>query len=228
MSEQHKNTRRSKSGFTLLEAAIASTLLVIVFSALAAAIQSMQGLAATAKERGALQTNGQDALIEITRDLRRSGIVDFGGTRYPIVFDDGDPGVGFPEHAHLPANKNGAAGDEDAGPDRSILFLAPQDADGDRRPDVDGDGELLWDGSVCGYVLVTNDQGVNVLQRRVEGRPIEVVARFVERVAFDDAASSGWEIPLGSVRVRLWLRRVDGSGQVQRFFTEAVVALRNG
>ncbi len=217
----------ARGGFTLLEATFATALMMLVFTGLASAIRSMQNLAHTAKERGAIQTDGQDALVEILRDLRRSGIVMSGGIRYPVVFDGGDAGPAHPDHSHQPATKNGAPGDEDAGPDRSILFLLPLDADGDRRPDVDANGELLWDWTVFSYVLVTGPDGINRLERRSDGSAPRVVARFIERIVFDDAGSSGFEIPLGSVRVRLLFRKVDASGQVQRFTTEAIVTLRN-
>lgn len=216
-----------RGGFTLLEASFATALLMLVFTGLASAIRSMQNLAHTARERGAIQTEGQDALVEILRDLRRSGIVMSGGIRYPVVFDGGDAGPAHPDHTHQPASKSGEPGDEDAGQDRSILFLLPRDADGDRRPDVDANGELIWDWTVFSYVLVTGPDGINRLERRSDGAQPRVLARSIERIVFDDAGSSGFEIPLGSVRVRLFFRRVDASGQVQRFTTEAIVTLRN-
>lgn len=225
--KRRSNHTNRRGGFTLLEATFATTLLMLVFTGLAAAIRSMQNLAHTAKERGAIQTDGQDALVEILRDLRRSGIVMSGGIRYPVVFDGGDAGPAHPDHTHQPAVKSGDPGDEDAGADRSILFLLPLDADGDRRPDVDANGDLIWDWTVFSYVLVTGADGINRLERRSDGAPPRVVARFVERIVFDDAGSSGFEIPLGSVRVRLFFRKVDGSGQVQRFTAEATVTLRN-
>lgn len=223
-----RSQKGSRSGFSLLEASFATALLILVFGGLAAAIRSMQQLAHTAKERGAVQTEGQDALVEIVQDMRRSAVTLAAGVRYPILYTDGDPGPGYPEFTHLPANKSGEPNDEDSGPDQAILFLLPRDEDGDRRPDVNENGELIWDDAVHGYVLVTGPDGVNRLERRQEGQPARVVARFVERLVFDDAASSNWEIPLGSVRVRLFFRKPDASGQVQRFFTEGIIALRNG
>ncbi len=217
-----------RRGFSMLEVMLSTSILVIVLGSLAVSVGSMQDLAATARQRGELQITGQRAVLAILGDLRRSGTVVVGGFGYPLVFDGGDPGAGHPQHAHIPASKSGAPGDEDAGPDRSILFVLPLDEDGDRRPDVDVNGELLWDDAVHGYVLVTGADGVNRLERWVEGLPPRSVARYVERMVFDDAASSGWEIPLDSIRVRLYLRKIDASGQVQRFFIEAVVALRNG
>lgn len=227
-SSSQVTARARRRGFTVLEVSITTVLLVIVFGSLALGIQGMQGLAVSSNERGALQTAGQDALLEVLGDLRRSGTVEVGGFAYPLVFEGGDPGEGHPQHLHTPATKSGEPGDLDFGPDRAILYVLPRDEDGDRRPDVDENGELIWDEDVHGFVLITGADGVNRLERWVEDRPPRVVARHVERIVFDDAASAGFQIPLGSVRVRLFLRKVDSSGRIQRFTTEGVVALRNG
>lgn len=224
---QHRSNG-GRSGFTLIEVSIGMVLLAIVLGALAMAMRGMNGLALSSRERLSLQTSGQEALIEIVRDLRRSGVVTVGGLRFPVLFENGDPGENFPDHVHVPAVENAGVGEPDFGPDRELLFLLPADEDGDRRPDVGENGRLVWGANVFSYVLVTRADGVNTLERRVDGANPRVVARFVERVVFDDAASSGFEIPMGSIRVRLFMRRVDGGGNVRRHFTEAVVSLRNG
>jgi hypothetical protein len=35
-------------------------------------------------------------------------------------------------------------------------------------------------------------------------------------------------VPLRAIRVRIWLRERDSRGSLHRYFTEAVVKLRNG
>lgn len=220
--------RAGNPGFTLVEVSIATGLLVLVLGALAWAIDGMRGLAESGKERSALQTGGQAALLEIMRDLGRSGIVEVDDLRFPVVFDGGDPGEEFPDHVHEPAAEHAEPGEPDFGRDREILFLVPRDEDGDRAPDVDDEGALIWGDSVISYIVVTRVDGTNYLERRVDGAEPRIVARFVERVLFDDAASSQYQIPLGSVRVRLFMRKIGIGGHVQRYFTEAVVALRNG
>jgi prepilin-type N-terminal cleavage/methylation domain-containing protein len=236
MDARNRAQRRGSPGFTFVEISIAMTILVIVLSALAWAIDGMRGLAESAQERSSLQTAGQAALLEIMSDLSRSGVttqaVDVDGdlvdVRFPVIYEGGDPGEEFPDHVHAPAVENAAPGEPDFGRDREILFLLPRDADADRRPDLDEDGNLLWGAQVISYVLVTRQDGSNYLERRVDGAAPRIVARFVERVLFEDAANAAYEIPLGSVRVRIFLRKLDAFGHVQRYFTEAVVALKNG
>ena len=223
-----KRTTNHRGGFTLIEASIGIGLLSIVLGTLALAMNGMRGLAMSSKERSAMQTSGQEALVEIIRDLGRSGIVAVDDVRFPVLFENGDPGELVPDHVHVPADEHAENGDPDFGPDREILFLLPRDEDGDRRPDIGEDGRLLWNEDVISYVVVTRQDGTNYLERRVNGLNPQVVALYVERVIFDDAASSGFEIPMGSIRVRLFLRKLDGGGTVRRHFTEGVVSLRNG
>jgi len=223
-----RGRRAPRAGFTFIEVCISMSLLVIVLAALSWAIHGMRGLAESGQERSSLQTSAQQGLLEIMEDLARSGIVEVGDTRFPLVFERGDPGDDFPEHVHQPAVENDEEGEPGFGLDREILFLLPRDDDNDREPDLDEDGELIWGEDVHSYVLVTRGDGTNYLERRVNGAEPRIVARFVERVRFDDAASSLYEIPLGSLRVRLFMRKLDAFGTVQRYFTEAVVALKNG
>jgi hypothetical protein len=77
-------------------------------------------------------------------------------------------------------------------------------------------------------VLVTAADGVNELQRRVNGASPTVLARGVERILFDTSAIDPVGVPVRAVRVRLWLRLPDVEGTVHRHFAEAVVRLQNG
>ncbi len=47
-------------------------------------------------------------------------------------------------------------------------------------------------------------------------------------MVIDTSESSGFTIPLESVRIRLFFRRTDTNGSLSRYSNEAVVALRNG
>jgi hypothetical protein len=125
-----------------------------------------------------------------------------------------------------------AAADEPSfGPSREIVFLQPQDGGGgvasDGVPDVDNNGQLVWDGDEFSYVLQTVD-GINVLERRTNGQAPVVVARNVERVLFETAAQTDITIPTDSVRVRLFLRDTDQKRAIRQYTAEAVVRLRNG
>jgi prepilin-type N-terminal cleavage/methylation domain-containing protein len=228
MKTNERSPRTGQRGVTLLEMSVSMSLLVVVLGSLAWAMTGLRGLVSSGKNRAALQTSGQLALVEMIEELRQSGIVELNAVRYPVVFEDGDPGENHPGLEHPVAAENAQAGEPDFGPDRELIFLRPMDADANRRPDLDVDGNLLWSAEEISYVVVTRPDGENYLERRVDGGNPRIVCRFVERLIIDDAETSGFEIPLGCVRIRLFLRKRDGQGTVHRYFTEGIVALRNG
>lgn len=224
--------RRARAGFSMVEMAISVTVLAIISGALAQSVEGVRNLTVTSNRRSTLQVMGNRALIEIAEDLRDSGNVTIAGLEYPYVFQPGNADVAFAGHDHAGANRNGEAGDDDFGPAREIVFRvfdwAPDPVTGEMEPNVGNDGVLIWAGEEISYRLTTRADGVNYLERRTDGGNPEIVAHHVERVVFDDDESSGFEIPLGSIRVRIWMRDRDGTGQVQRYFTETIVALTNG
>lgn len=130
------------------------------------------------------------------------------------------------------------------------------DADRDGWPELDGNGDgmhtdevedvgalwdpalntiqpetgLVWAHDEISYVVVVLADGSRVLQRRVNNDPAtaRVIARHVERVQFDTPESSGWTVPLGAVRVRLFFRSTAAEGHIFRARNEVTVRLRNG
>jgi hypothetical protein len=218
----------ARGGFTLTEMVIGSTILFLLAAALTGATKGLRDLGSAGGVQVDLQEMGERALAQITQDLKRSGFVTQGGVDYPHLFDDGAATGWFAPHAHAPAASEAEAGDADFGPSREIVLLAPQDADADGVPDLDGNGQLVWDAAELDYVLVTRPDGVNELQRRDTTGALRPVANHVERVVFDDNPTSGFEVPLGAVRVRIFFRKRDASGHLYRHTAEAVVRLRNG
>jgi hypothetical protein len=183
----------------------------------------MLNMGVATEVRAEAQQLGATTLSSILADLRVSGLA----APYPYLFEDGDADAPFDDHDHAPAQELAAAGDDDFGPNREIVFLRPADDDSDGVPDFEPDGALAWGADEISYVLTTGADGINVLERRINGQPGRVVARFVERVTFDDINTSGFEVPLGAVRVRIWFRLPDGKGGTFRYSVEATVRLRN-
>lgn len=236
MKTRLRSSRRT--GFTLIEVAIATTVLLVVSGALITAMNGLRGAAVTGDVTSRLSEAGEKALLRIVEDLRRSGRVNQ-GTAFPYTFENGDSP--FDDmHDHVPADEHAEVGEPDFGPDREIVLVLPRDEDTlgppavagvpDNTPDLDANGELIWGLEQFSYVLETGLDGVNRLERRVDGvAPGQVVASWVERVRFDDFNSAPLEIPnSGSVRVRIWLRQPDSRGTVHRWFGEAMVRMRNG
>jgi hypothetical protein len=185
-----------------------------------------------------LQDSCERAMRRIFADLSRSGTVTRPGpvveVDYPYLFEDGAAAAPFDTlHAHAPAAHQAVAGDPDFGPSREIVFALPQESDppgtfGNDVPDIDANANLIWDPAEYSYVLVAGVDGVNYLQRRIDGANPVNVASNVERVVFDDIASSGFAIPVDCVRVRLHFRKVDAAGTVYRYSAEQIIKLRNG
>jgi prepilin-type N-terminal cleavage/methylation domain-containing protein len=212
-----------RAGFGLVELLIGVAILAVFLGSLAICSSSMLRVGLASDVRSELQETAATTLGTILDDLRVSGV----STPYPYLFVDGNAGAGFDVHDHAPATEHGVPGDEDHGPNREIVFVRPADADDDGEPDFDGAGALAWSADEISYVLVTGLDGINVLERRVNGRSPRTIARHVERVVFDDITTSGFELPLDAIRVRLWFRVPDGRGGTARHRIEATTRLRN-
>lgn len=130
------------------------------------------------------------------------------------------------------------------------------DMDGNGWPEFDGDGNgrmsesaadyegiewdpakytinpatgVVWSHQEISFVTVTHPDGINYLERRLGAGEFgsRRVARDIELVQFDTWKSSGYSIPMNSVRVRVFLRRRTDEGTLFRHRVEAVVRLRN-
>jgi hypothetical protein len=221
-------TNRSARGFTVLELVIGATILLVLVGTLAEALGVLRRGTAYEGVDSDLQTQAERALHTIIANLKPSGLANVAGNPFPYLFDDGNATGAYAASAHAPATHAAKAGDSDFGPTREIVFVQPADADGDGRPDLDVGGNLVWGASQLSFVLVTRADGVNVLQRRVDGGSPRDIANHLERVTFDDNASSGFVVPLRAIRVRLWFRKKDERGTLHKYFAEAEVKLRNG
>jgi len=221
-------SRPARAGFALLELMIGTLILLLLVGALTQSLRMMsQGTASTDID-GQLQTQAQQALRSIIASLKPSGFVTVGGNSFPYLFEDGNATGAHAASAHAAPTHTASATDPDFGPNREIVFVRPADADNDNRPDLDAAGNMIWSGDQFSYVLVSRVDGSNVLQRRVNGGAIRAIANNIERITFDNNASSGFQVPLRAIRVRIWLRERDARGALHRYFTEAVVKLRNG
>jgi len=221
-------SRPARAGFALLELMIGTLILLLLVGTLTQSLRMLSQGTTSTNIDGALQTQAQNALRSIIASLKPSGFVTVGGNSFPSLFLDGNATGAYAASAHAAATHNASATDPDFGPNREIVFVRPADADNDNRPDLDAAGNMIWNADQFSYVVVARPDGSNVLQRRVNGGTIRTIANHIERITFDDNASSGFQVPLRAIRVRIWLRDRDARGALHRYFTEAVVKLRNG
>ncbi len=219
--------RSARAGFTVIELTFAAAILIVLGSALVAAMEAMRDTTITGSVQSKLQESGEKALMQIISDLRRSGQVTVALVDYPYTFVDGNATGAFAGHWHQPAQQNALPGEASFGPSREIVFLLPQDADLDGVPDLDADAALIWGVTEFSYVLVTGADGVNRLERRTNGANGRSVCSQVERVVFDDITTDV-TLPVDSVRIRVFLRQRDSRGVVQRWQSEATLRMRNG
>lgn len=229
--------RSARRGFTLVEMAIAATILLLLSGALVSSLDSLRDATLTSSVDSKLQEAGERAMRTIIDDLRRSGQVGIGPVNYPGFFVDGNAAGDFAAHAHPPIIQNAVAGEPGFGFSREIVFLLPRDADTwgppavagvpDGIPDLDLNANLVWDPTEFSFVLITGVDGTNRLERRSDAAAPSVVASFVERVLFDDITTDPTMRPF-AVRIRLFLRQADSQGVVHRYQTDATVHMRNG
>jgi prepilin-type N-terminal cleavage/methylation domain-containing protein len=226
-----RRLHRRRGGFTLIEAMISLAILGIMGVAFTSSMRSMANLTHAGKARSNVQREGASALETIMEDLRWSGFVTAGGLDYPYLFANGEPDADFDRHKHAVPPGEAQSGDYDYcdGLVREIVLVLPQDDDQDRIPDLDpGTGVLLWSADEISYVLGVDARGDTVLERRVNAKKPDAIAHGVERVIFDDAESSGFEIPNDAVRVRIYFRVKDEVGREVRYSVEGMARLRNG
>jgi type II secretory pathway pseudopilin PulG len=223
-----RNRTTGRAGFSVLELSIGMAILLLLIGGLMQSLVSLSRGTDAANVQAELQVQAEQAQTAILHDLKLSGFATSGGNAFPYLFVDGNALGAYAASAHPPATHTAVAGDPDFGVNREIVFLQPADADLDNRPDVDGNSQMVWSGNQFSYVLVTRADGVNVLQRRVDGLNQRTIATHVERVTFDDNGTSGFVVPLSAIRARIWFRKPDERGTIHRFFCEAVVKLRNG
>lgn len=224
----------ARSGFTVLEMAIGSMVLLLFAGTIIETLDSMKVGALNSRVEDRAQHNARRALDAIVEDLAYSGLITSAGREYPLHFDDGvldgdyDP---FGLIAHPPADEHSNNGRADFGPNREIVMLHPADANDDGVPDIVDivDGQLAWDvDQPISYTLETDPSGTNVLVRRQGDSPERVVARDVERIRFLSSEDTGFQIPLDAVRVELHLMLFDDDGHAYRYRTETTVRMRNG
>lgn len=216
--------RRARAGGSLIETMIALSIFPLLIGAALATLRTDEAEGDRMAARADMVRRADRALTTLTTELERSGFVTLGGIDYPFLIE-GDALADAPIlHVHEAANPA-----PDGVTAREVVFVLPNDVDGNGWPDLDAAMEAIdWNPVEVSYVLLPDGDGSNVLVRREDGGNDRVMARGVRRFVVDDALTSGFAFPLDVLRVGIELED-DGLGdQRQSLWFTRLVTLPNG
>lgn len=186
-------TARRSSGHTLVEITITFGLfmgLIGVFSSsLATSVQQEDLQRDTAEAHRRLDK----ATDRVRRELERS----VWSGAYPQIVD---AATLVAHHPDIAGALVGTA--TDATDSNVLLYLETDDVDGDEWPDQGVEGELLLNANPSAFVLVQDGDGALTLMHVDADRDQRRIARGLTDARFDDAAGTGFTIPLDAIRFR--------------------------
>ena len=114
-----------RAGFTLTEITMVVALLGIMALGLLDSSRSIARLTVTGSTIALLQEQGDRAQRSMMDELRRSGIWELEGRRYPYIFEGSEPTPAFSEHAYTPGGQEAEARDSDFGAAHCVVFVLP-------------------------------------------------------------------------------------------------------
>lgn len=201
--------RNRRAGFSLVEMAVATTVLVTLGAGLTLAVDRLRNYTAQGSAESSLELEAARAKAIINADLRRAGFyTDSAGADWPQLIDSitspGSREVLYKQPAL------GVVGGEGEDKNRTLAL-------------VDENGNRVWDERVFRLRLGADGR----LLRLIDDAQPMTVARHVEQVVIEDNTSSGYTVPLDALRVRLDFARLDENGRSLRLRTEWIVQLRN-
>ena len=217
-----KTPQSTAGGKTLLELMVVIGLLSILSLLAFEAFWMFARMSKRGDVKAELQQKGREALKEIVEELQQSGFLENGDPanpldNYPYIFTDGNAQVPYSSFAHTPAQHQAESGSSADGPTREIVFRLPKDKNNDGIIYDDKTGRIEWGNEDIAYVLVTGNDGVNRLERRVHSAGAQVgyrvIAEDVERVTFDSIYTDS-AIQYNQIVVTLFLMRKTDDGFV--------------
>ncbi len=219
---------RSVKGHTLLEMTAVTAILAFVSIALLSLLGTASALFHGGNEKANIEEQGRKALMQISSEIKQAGYFTDETTNasYPYIFSDNTAAGCFADYTHTPAVHQAEEGTSAFGSTREIVFLMAEDADGDGINTDYLTGEIEWSADEISYVLVAGADGVNRLERRVNNGSPELVARYVERLCFDDCTTDA-SVPYGQIRVTLHMRKTTSDGRVIKAMYSTLVKMRN-
>lgn len=206
-----------RRGHSLLEMTCVVGLLSFVTLALFPLFSTANTLFDAGDAKADIEEQGRRALMSISAEIKEAGYVtdSVTGASYPYIFSDGAAAGRFAAYSHSTPSQC-----------REIVFRMVKDLDGDGFKTDSASGDIEWGADEISYLLVAGADGVNRLERRVNNGSPRIVARFVERVRFDDSGTDS-SIPYGQIRVTLEMKKVSPEGRAIRTTYSTLVRMRN-
>jgi hypothetical protein len=180
--------RRGQRGFSLVEALVSSFIFVALLIAVYSALSDSMGFQGVQGTYIKMQMGARRALDRMSNELRMTGRFNnpvAGQPGYPYVFTGGVALGSFAAESHDAPAKHLPVGNTANGDSRDIVFKIPRDVDGDGLLTAAVNGKIEWSVEDISYVLMTDPNGINVLERRENGVVTDVLASYVERITFD-------------------------------------------
>jgi len=225
-----RRRRRARAGLSLVEVLVSAMLLVLFSTAVLSAMTSATIAYSTERTFAAMQMDGRRALRAVAAELRMAGNIPNdapGQPQYPYVFEDGKAlGTFNHPNRHDPAAQHVPSGSGAFGECREICFLIPEDIDGDGLLTDGATGDIEWCDEDIAFVLITGDDGINRLQRWVDGAETDTLAMFVERVTFDTIRTDP-TIAWDEVVITIYMARPARTGVWLQVQESTTVKMRN-
>ena len=221
---------RGRAGYSLVELLAAMVIFVGFLAAVMAALSDAMVQREVQGTYALMQMDARRALDRISSELRMSGRIPNpapGQPEYPYTFVNGGAlGVYNHPSRHEPAAKHVGPESPAFGDNREIAFRIPADIDGDGLLTSSATGKIEWCDYDVAYVLVTGADGTNTLERWEDGERTDVIARYVERIAFD-TINTDPTIDMNSVVVNVYVARPTAMGVWLEMHVWTVVNMRN-
>ena len=221
--------RGKAAGFTLIEALISTVIFVLVLGGIYSALIASISYEDFQKTYAEMQMSARRALEKMSSELRMAGRINnpvVGEISHPYIFTNGLAEKNFASLSHDPATQHLAAGNPAFGDCREIAFKVPQDVDGDGQLTSATTGEIEWSPADISYVLVTQSNGINVLQRRSGTTVTDILASHVERMTIDTMDTDP-TIGINEIVITLYMARPDDKGRWLQTNLSACVTMRN-
>lgn len=181
--------RAGSSGFSLVEVLVASFIFVAMLAALYGSLAAAMKLKSVQGTYAKMEMDARRALARIAEELRMSGRVANtapGQPGYPYTFVNGGAlGTFNPPARHDPADVHVEPGTPAAGDCIEISMLIPVDNDGDGLLTDAVTGDIEWSTYDVSYIVVTDTDGINKLERWEDGTRTDILANYIERITFE-------------------------------------------